>query len=340
MTDFFFWDCKIKSFPGKTKIFYTFISRISRGVFYENSLIMPVWDPYLNGFRAYLQLEKSLSGNSVEAYLHDVGRIMQYLEIQGLQVGPEKLELQHFQAFLKWIAGLGMSARTQARVISGLRAFYRYLALENLVQHDPTALLDLPKIGLKLPVTLHVEEIDRMIGQLDLSKPEERRNKAMLETLYGCGLRVSELVNLKISGLFFSDGFIRVTGKGDKERLVPVGSIAQAEIRYYLSELRPHVHLKKGHEDILFLSRRGTKLSRVMMFNIIKRLAVMAGIKKKISPHTFRHSFATHLVEGGADLRAVQEMLGHESITTTEIYTHLDRDYLRSAIIQFHPRNR
>ncbi len=259
--------------------------------------------------------------------------------MQHLAIGPEKLELHHFQSFLKWITELGMSARTQARVISGMRAFYRYLILEDVVKSDPTALLDSPKIGLKLPVTLHVTEVDHLIGKIDLSKAEGKRNKAMLETLYGCGLRVSELINLKISNLFFDDGFIKVTGKGDKERLVPIGSIAQTEIQFYLSGLRPHVPVKKGNEDILFLSRRGTGLTREMIFTIVKRLAILAGIKKRISPHTFRHSFATHLVEGGADLRAVQEMLGHESITTTEIYTHLDREYLRSTIIQYHPRN-
>ena len=300
---------------------------------------MAIWNSYIHGFKAYLQLEKSLSKNSVEAYLHDVAKITQFLDMQGLTIGPEKLELHHLQSFLKWITELGMSARTQARVISGLRAFYHYLLLENVVQHDPTSLLDPPKIGLKLPVTLSVPEIDQLIGKLDLSKPEEQRNKAMLETLYGCGLRVSELVNLKISNLFFEEGFIKVTGKGDKERLVPIGSVAQAEINFYLSNLRPHILVKQKQEDILFLNRRGAGLSRVMIFTIIKRLALAAGIRKNISPHTFRHSFATHLVEGGADLRAVQEMLGHESITTTEIYTHLDRDYLRSTIIQYHPRN-
>jgi integrase/recombinase XerD len=296
------------------------------------------WKSYLNGYKAYLQLEKSLSGNSVEAYLHDVAKLTQFLESQDLHFGPEKVELYHLQSFLQWISELGMSARTQARVISGLRAFYRYLLLENIVQHDPTAILDLPRIGLKLPVTLNVIEIDLLIGKIDLSKPEGKRNKAMLETLYGCGLRVSELVNLRISNLFFKDGFIRVTGKGNKERLIPAGSVAQAEISYYLSDVRPHIPVKKGHEDILFLNRRGTGLSRVMVFTMIKKLATVAGIKKQISPHTFRHSFATHLVEGGADLRAVQEMLGHESITTTEIYTHLDKEYLRSTIIEFHPR--
>jgi integrase/recombinase XerD len=298
-----------------------------------------LWNSYIQGFKAYLQLEKSLSKNSVEAYLHDVAKITQFIEMQGLTIGPEMLELQHFQAFLQWITELGMTARTQARVISGLRAFYHYLLVENIVQKDPTELIDSPKLGLKLPVTLNVIEIDQMIGKLDLSKPEEKRNKAMLETLYGCGLRVSELINLKISNLFFREGFIKVTGKGNKERLVPVGSIAMNEITFYLSDLRPKILVRKGNDDILFLNRRGAGLSRVMVFTIIKRLAMQAGIQKNISPHTFRHSFATHLVEGGADLRAVQEMLGHESITTTEIYTHLDRDYLRSTIIQYHPRS-
>jgi integrase/recombinase XerD len=300
---------------------------------------LSLWNSYIDGFKAYLQLEKSLSRNSVEAYLHDVVKITQYLELQGLSFGPEKMELHHLQEFLKWITELGMTARTQARVISGLRAFYHYLVIENVVTKDPTEMLDLPKIGLKLPVTLNLDEIDRMIGKIDLSKPEGKRDKAMLETLYGCGLRVSELVGLRISNLFFNEGFIKVTGKGNKERLVPVGSIAQAEISFYLSDIRTHVPVKKGQEDVLFLNRRGAGLSRVMVFTLVKKLALLAEVKKNISPHTFRHSFATHLVEGGADLRAVQEMLGHESITTTEIYTHLDRDYLRSTIIQFHPRN-
>ena len=299
---------------------------------------MSIWNSYIHGFKAYLQLEKSLSKNSVEAYLRDVAKITQFLEMQGLSLGPQKIELHHLQSFLKWITELGMTARTQARVISGLKAFYRYLLLENVVTKDPTELLESPRIGMKLPVTLNLDEIDLLMSKIDLSKPEGKRNKAMIETLYGCGLRVTELVTLKISNLFFNDGFIKVVGKGSKERLVPVGSIAQAEIKFYLAELRSHVPVKKGHEDILFLNRRGAGLTRVMIFTMIKRLVILSGIKKRISPHTFRHSFATHLVEGGADLRAVQEMLGHESITTTEIYTHLDRDYLRSAIIQYHPR--
>jgi integrase/recombinase XerD len=292
----------------------------------------------LRGFKSYLQLEKSLSGNSVDAYLHDVEKLTQYFEAAGLSLSPDRVELSHLKGFLKWITELGMTARSQSRIISGLRAFYKYLLLENEVKKDPTELLESPRLGRKLPVTLSLQEIDKLIGMLDLSTDEGKRNKTMLETLYGCGLRVSELVGLRISCLHFEDGFIRVIGKGDKERLVPVGHTAETEIRHYLHEIRTHVTVKKGSEDILFLNRRGGKLSRVMIFTIIKGLAEKAGIKKSISPHTFRHSFATHLVEGGADLRAVQEMLGHESITTTEIYTHLDRDYLRSTIIQFHPR--
>ncbi len=299
-----------------------------------------MWNSAVNGFRAYLQLEKSLSPRSVEAYLHDVAKLTEFLESVGFDALPGQVGPDHLKDFLEWINRSGMKARSQARIISGLRAFYRYLLLENLVQHDPTELLDLPKLGMRLPVTLDVSEIDRMIGKLDLSKPEERRNRAMLETLYGCGLRVSELTGLRISDLYFREGFIKVTGKGDKERLVPVGSVAMNEISHYLAEIRPHVPVKKGAEDVVFLNRRGSPLTRVMVFTVIKRLARLAGIKKNISPHTFRHSFATHLVEGGADLRAVQEMLGHESITTTEIYTHLDRDYLRSTILMHHPRNK
>jgi len=298
------------------------------------------WTSYMNGFKAFLQLEKSLSHNSIEAYLHDVTKLIYFLEISGIGLGPEQLKYTHFQQFMKWISELGLSAGSQARIISGLRGFYKYLLLENLIVVDPTAQLESPRKGLKLPVTLSVDEIDRLISCLDLSKPEERRNKAMLETLYGSGLRVSELVNLKISNLYFNEGYIKVTGKGDKERLVPIGHTAQTEITYYLNSIRSGTLVKKGADDILFLSKRGTKISRELVFMIIKRLANQAGIRKKVSPHTFRHSFATHLVEGGADLRAVQEMLGHESITTTEIYTHLDRDFLRSTIVQFHPRSK
>jgi integrase/recombinase XerD len=234
---------------------------------------------------------------------------------------------------------MGMSAHSQARIISGIKSFYKYLLLENILNHNPTELIEAPKLGRKLPDTLSLEEINKIIEAIDLSTPEGQRNKAILETLYSCGLRVSELVNLKISNLYFNDEFIKVVGKGDKERLVPIGSVAIKQINIYKNEIRSNLAVKKEHEDVLFLNRRGSKLSRVMVFTIIKQLAFKIGLKKHISPHTFRHSFATHLIEGGADLRAVQEMLGHESITTTEIYTHLDRDYLRQAIIQFHPRS-
>jgi integrase/recombinase XerD len=296
------------------------------------------WQSYINGFKAYLQLEKSLSPNSVEAYIHDVEKLTQYLLAANLSLSPENIRLSHLQDFLRWVNELGMTARTQARVISGLKAFYKYMMLENLVRIDPTEMLESPKIGRKLPSVMSITEIDALIAAIDLSKPEGERNKAMLETLYGCGLRVSELVNLQISHLYFREGFIKVTGKGDKERLIPIGSHAEKQINTYLHAVRPSQPLKKGNEDVLFLNRRGSKLTRVMVFTIIRDLVTKTGIKKHISPHTFRHSFATHLVEGGADLRAVQEMLGHESITTTEIYTHLDREYLRSAIIQYHPR--
>lgn len=300
---------------------------------------MQEWQSYIKGFKAFLQLEKSLSTNSVDAYIHDVEKLTQYFEIAGISIPPEKVTLHHLQQFLRWIAELGMTATTQSRVISGLRGFYKYMLLENLIQKDPTEMLESPKTVRKLPSTLNIIEINDLISAIDLSTPEGERNRAMLETLYGCGLRVSELVNLRISNLYFHEGFIKVVGKGDKERLVPIGSVAMKQIHLYLSTVRIHVPVKKGHEDVVFLNRRGRKLSRVMVFTIIRNLAEKIGLKKQISPHTFRHSFATHLVEGGADLRAVQEMLGHESITTTEIYTHLDREYLRSAIIQYHPRS-
>lgn len=286
-----------------------------------------------------MQLEKSLSKNSVEAYLHDVDLLIRFLEFKKLNLSPKDLELGHLQDFLKWINEMGMSAHSQARIISGIKSFYKYLLLENILNHNPTELIEAPKLGRKLPDTLSLEEINKIIEAIDLSTPEGQRNKAILETLYSCGLRVSELVNLKISNLYFNDEFIKVVGKGDKERLVPIGSVAIKQINIYKNEIRSNLAVKKEHEDVLFLNRRGSKLSRVMVFTIIKQLAFKIGLKKHISPHTFRHSFATHLIEGGADLRAVQEMLGHESITTTEIYTHLDRDYLRQAIIQFHPRS-
>ena len=296
-----------------------------------------MWEPYKKGFKAYLQLEKSLSDNSVQAYLRDIELLTNYLQKTKSLKNPADLVLKDLQQFVKWIGEVGMLASSQARIISGLRAFYKYCLLENIAAKDPTALLEAPKLKRSLPDTLSFEEIENMIQQIDLSKPEGGRNKAILETMYSCGLRVSEVVGLKISQLYLDVGFIRVTGKGDKERLVPIGSSAIKYINIYKNEIRVHLEVQKGNEDILFLNRRGTKLSRVMIFFIIKDLAQKAGIKKTVSPHTFRHSFATHLVEGGADLRAVQEMLGHASITTTEIYTHLDREFLRKTLEQFHP---
>jgi len=296
-----------------------------------------MWEPYKKGFKAYLQLERSLSPNTVESYLRDIGHLTEYLEKSGILKSPSDIRLKDLQGFIREIAKLGMSDTTQARMISGIRTFYRYCLLEDIATTDPSALLEAPKLKRSLPDTLSFEEIESMIAAIDLSKPEGGRNKAILETLYSCGLRVSEVTSLRISQLYLDVGFIRVTGKGEKERLVPIGSTAVKYINLYKNSIRVHVIPQKGNEDILFLNKRGGKLSRVMIFYIIKDLAKKAGIQKTISPHTFRHSFATHLVEGGADLRAVQEMLGHASITTTEIYTHLDREFLRKTLEQFHP---
>ena len=296
-----------------------------------------MWEPYKKGFKAWLQLEKSLAVNSVEAYLRDIDKLTDYLQARKKMVAPKELELKDLEKFVQWISELGMTVASQSRIISGLRSFYTYCVMEQIVTVNPTALLETPKQKRTLPDTLSFEEIESIIAQIDLSKPEGGRNKAILETLYSCGLRVTELVNLRISCLFMDVGFIRVIGKGDKERLVPIGSEAIKYINIYKHEIRVHTKIKPGHEDFLFLNRRGSKLTRVMIFLMLKELAIKAGITKNISPHTFRHSFATHLVEGGADLRAVQEMLGHESITTTEIYTHLDREFLRDTLHQFHP---
>lgn len=296
-----------------------------------------MWDAYKKGFKAYLQLEKSLSDNSVDAYLHDIEKLTSYLQESGQLKTPKELDLKDLEQFIRWISELGMTPGSQARIISGLRSFFKYCLLEQVITTDPSTLLESPKLKRALPDVLSFEEIESIIGQLDLSKPEGGRNKAILETLYSCGLRVSELINLRISCLYLDVGFVRVIGKGDKERLVPIGGDAVKYINIYRNDIRVHIPVSAGNEDILFLNRRGSKLSRVMIFLIIKELAKKAEVKKNISPHTFRHSFATHLVEGGADLRAVQEMLGHESITTTEIYTHLDRDFLRSTLQQFHP---
>ena len=296
-----------------------------------------MWEAYKRGFKAYLQLEKSLSDNSVEAYVHDIEKLTQYLLMNEVKKNPEELDLNDLESFLQWINKLGMTPSSQSRIISGLRSFYKYCIQEQISKKDPTALLETPKLSKKLPDVLTFSEIEKIVDAIDVSSPEGTRNKAIIETLYSCGLRVSELVNLKLSALYFDVGYIRVIGKGDKERLVPIGSSAIKYINLYKEQIRVHVPVIPGNEDVVFLNRRGRKLSRVMIFMIIKEAAKKAGISKSISPHTFRHSFATHLVEGGADLRAVQEMLGHESITTTEIYTHLDREYLRDTLQQYHP---
>ena len=294
------------------------------------------WESTIIGFKNYLTIERSLSTNSVEAYIRDVKKLA------GFAKEKKKTELQIERAdlseFITNISKSGVAARSQSRIISGIKAFYKYLIMEDYITNDPTELLESPKIGLKLPDTLSIEEIDNLIGAIDLSKKQGERNRAMLEILYSCGLRVTELICLKLSNISFEEGFIKVIGKGDKERLAPIGSTALKYLNIYINEVRNHQEIQKGHEDIVFLNRRGKQLTRVMIFTIIKQLAEKISLKKNISPHTFRHSFATHLIQGGADLRAVQEMLGHESITTTEIYTHLDKEYLKEAIIQFHPR--
>ena len=296
------------------------------------------WQPYIRGFVSFLKLEKSLSSNSVQAYEHDITMLVRFMEMKGMALAPEQVRLRDLQDFIKWVHELGMTPATQARVISGIRAFFKYLLMEGTLTANPAELLESPKTGRKLPDTLSIHEIVSIIEAIDRSKPEGERNKAILEVLYGCGLRVSELINLRITDIHFNEGFISVTGKGNKQRLVPLGTHAAQQIRIYKEQVRSHQLIAKGHEDYLFLNNKGRKLSRVMIFYIVKDLAEKAGIRKSVSPHTFRHSFATHLVEGGADLRAVQEMLGHSSILTTEIYTHLDRDFIRSTILQYHPR--
>jgi integrase/recombinase XerD len=296
-----------------------------------------MWQAYKKGYKAFLQLEKSLSDNSVDAYLHDIEKLTNWIQQTEHLKTPQQIELKDLENFIRWISELGMTPGSQARIISGLKSFFKYCLQEQIITTSPAMLLESPKLKRSLPDVLSFEEISDMINCIDLSKSEGGRNKAILETLYSCGLRVTEAVNLRISCLHLELGFIRVIGKGDKERLIPIGTDAAKYIEIYKNDIRIHLSIKPGNEDILFLNRRGAKLSRVMIFLIIKELARLAEIKKTISPHTLRHSFATHLVEGGADLRAVQEMLGHESITTTEIYTHLDREYLRTTLQQFHP---
>lgn len=295
------------------------------------------WAIYIKGFKAFLQLEKSLSPHSVDAYLRDIDKLANFLFTTHGSIGPSEVSLTHLQSFVQSIGALDMAPTSQARIISGIKSFFKYCLLEQICTNNPTTLLPTPKTRRKLPDVLSFEEIENVIAQIDVSKPEGGRNKAILETLYSSGLRVTEAITLKISCLYLDVGFIRVIGKGDKERLVPIGSDAIKYIKIYKNSIRVHQTPAKNSEDILFLNNRGKGLSRVMIFYIIKDLIQKAGIKKSISPHSFRHSFATHLVEGGADLRAVQEMLGHESITTTEIYTHLNREFLRDTLDRFHP---
>ncbi|GAA0188071.1 site-specific tyrosine recombinase XerD [Fulvivirga kasyanovii] len=297
------------------------------------------WDTYINQFKNYLKLERSLSENSIEAYVHDIVKLKQFVDLSNLEVGPLNIKATHLQNFLEYINELGMTAHTQARVLSGVKAFYKYLMFDELIDNDPTALIEGPKLGRKLPDTLSYHEIEQLFEAIDHSTPEGQRNRAMLEVLYSSGLRVSELIDLRLTNIYTDIGFLRIIGKGNKERLVPVGRDALKYLKIYIDDVRVHLNIESGHENYAFLNRRGKKLTRVMVFTIIKNLVKKIGMKKTVSPHTFRHSFATHLIEGGADLRAVQEMLGHESITTTEIYTHLDRDYLRQVIQEFHPRS-
>ena len=295
------------------------------------------WESSINAFKSYLKIERSLSDNSILAYIRDVKKFADYAI--NLELSELKIERKDISTFLVLLKKSNISARSQARIISGIKAFYKYLILEDYIKYNPTDLVESPKIGFKLPDTLSLIEIDKLISAIDLSQQHGERNRSILETLYSCGLRVSELINLQLSNINFNENYIKVTGKGNKQRLSPISGKALKYLSIYINEVRIHLDIKKGNSDFVFLNNRGTKLSRVMIFLIIKKLAEKIGLNKKISPHTFRHSFATHLIEGGADLRAVQEMLGHSSITTTEIYTHLDNDYLRSNIIQFHPRS-
>jgi integrase/recombinase XerD len=296
-------------------------------------------EQYIKGFRTFLKLEKSLSDNTIQAYLDDVHKFFRFLETENTPIRLESLKLKDLNRFTSFIYDLGLSAPTQARILSGLRAFFKYLKLEEIIKENPAELLDMPKQKRKLPEVLSIEEVEKLIESIDLSKPEGRRNRAAIEVLYGCGLRVSELCGLRLSGFYKKEGFLKVTGKGGKERFVPIGGQALKQLDLFISHDRVHVQPAKGQEDFIFLNHRGKAFSRVYVFMTIKDLAAAAGIRKNISPHTLRHSFATHMVEGGADLRAIQDMLGHASIITTEIYTHLDREYLRETVVTFHPRS-
>ncbi|MBK8483221.1 MAG: site-specific tyrosine recombinase XerD [Saprospiraceae bacterium] len=298
------------------------------------------WHSSVTGFKHYLGLERSLSLNSVEAYVRDIDKLRMYAEQKHLSLSPDQVKMNHIEDFLSWLQQFALEDRSQARILSGIRAFYKYCLIEDLIQNDPTELIEGPKLSRKLPDVLSIQEIDAILNAVDLSNDQGHRNRAIIETLYSCGLRVSELTELLISNMHEESGFLKVVGKGNKERLVPIGQEAILQIKYYRDHFRNQLPRINGHEDFIFLNRFGKKLSRVSIFEIVKENVRRAGIHKTISPHTFRHSFATHLVEGGANLRAVQEMLGHESITTTEIYTHLDLNFLRETVLQFHPMNR
>ena len=301
---------------------------------------MSSWGPYINGFKSYLLLERSLSENTIEAYLRDIRKLVEFLTLSEIDVPPDGLDVDQLSSFLHSLNDLGLGARSQARLLSAIKTFYKYLLTEDMIQVDPTSLLEGPRLPRKIPEVLAYEEIQGMIASIDLSEPHGVRNRAMLETLYACGLRVSELIDLRMSNLYLDIGFVKVLGKGNKERIVPIGEEAVKHIGFYIEGVRRSMmNIHPEHSNFLFLNRRGKQLSRVMVFMIVKECAKLAGIDKNVSPHTFRHSFATHLIEGGADLKAVQDMLGHESILTTEIYTHLDTDYLRETILSFHPRN-
>lgn len=295
------------------------------------------WDHAIKDFEHYLRIERGLSENSVVNYILDIERLLKFIENQNIIATPLSIEKEIVQQFIFETAKL-VNPRSQSRIISGLKSFFNFLVFENYRETNPMELVESPRIGRKLPDTLSVEEIDLIISKIDLGKPEGERNRAIIETLYGCGLRVSELITLKMSDMFFNEGYISVTGKGDKQRFVPIGDVTKKYINIYKTEVRNHINIQKGHEDTLFLNRRGKGLTRAMIFIIIKRLVEKSGIRKQVSPHTFRHSFATHLLENGADLRAIQLMLGHESITTTEIYMHIDRSHLREVMDNFHPR--
>lgn len=298
-----------------------------------------IWSDYLDSYKNYLQLEKSLSGNTVEAYLKDIKKFTDYLEGKGFSKHPKEVTQEIIREFIDFINELGMSASSQARALSGIKSFFKFLLIQDEIPRDPSSMIETPKIGRKLPVVLTPDEVDALIKAVDLESETGYRNRAILEVLYGCGLRVTELVNLRLTDVHFDEGFVRIQGKGNKERLIPLGHNAKDTIISYIQNYRGTLRIDRKDENVLFLNRRGKKMTRVMIFTIIKDLAIKIELQKNISPHTFRHSFATHLMEGGADLRAIQDMLGHESITTTEVYTHLDKEFLKDTIVRFHPRS-